>query len=106
MGRSVWFRYELRCWREGVIPDQEHAVAVVTLESDAVRAEALLAVASDVPTLTWGRDERGTGDMWNSNSMMAWLLSVTDHELPSPPPGARAPGWQAGVSVASARQES
>jgi hypothetical protein len=40
--------------------------------------------------------------MWNSNSVIAWLLA--DAGLPAeqlhPPPGGRAPGWWAGVSLA------
>ncbi|MGZ4415322.1 MAG: hypothetical protein ACXVRZ_13265 [Gaiellaceae bacterium] len=55
-----------------------------------------------VPTPTWGRDELGTGEMWNSNSFIAWLITATGLEVDSlrPPSGGRAPGWDAGVVVA------
>jgi hypothetical protein len=40
--------------------------------------------------------------MWNSNSMIAWLLVAAG--LPAddlhPPPHGRAPGWHAGLEVA------
>ncbi len=40
--------------------------------------------------------------MWNSNSMTAWLIAAAG--LPTaalhPPPGGRAPGWNAGLAVA------
>ena len=53
-----------------------------------------------VPTPTWGRDELHAGDMWNSNSVIAWVLTVTGlHERAGYPPG-RAPGWHAGITVA------
>jgi hypothetical protein len=55
-----------------------------------------------VPALVWGRDEVGAGEMWNSNSVVAWLLERagigTAHIVF--PPGGRAPGWDAGVAVA------
>jgi hypothetical protein len=101
LGRSVLFRYEVRCWRDGVIPDQEYAVASpVDLTTDADRARLLLARTTDVPTPVWGRDELRAGEMWNSNAVVSWLLTVTGHPLPVPPPGGRAPGWLAGVVVA------
>ena len=52
--------------------------------------------------MTWGRDELGTGDMWNSNSLVAWLLARSGHEVSGlePPGGGRAPGWSAGLVVA------
>jgi len=50
----------------------------------------------------WGRDEPKTGEMWNSNSMIAWLIFsaglATDRLRP--PPRGRAPGWDAGLDVA------
>jgi len=55
-----------------------------------------------VPTPVWGRDELNTGEMWNSNSMTAWLIAATglSTDLLRPPPGGRAPGWDAGLEVA------
>ena len=100
------FRYEIRCWRNGIIPDLHHAVDgpnELTRDESVVRA-ALDAVPS-VPTPTWGRDELRAGDMWNSNSVIAWVLGVTglhSHAGQPPAPG-RAPGWDAGVTIAGRR---
>ncbi|MFE6235052.1 hypothetical protein [Cellulosimicrobium sp. NPDC057862] len=102
LGRSRWFRYEVRCWPHGVIPDRAHAVGppVVVASGTAAVARLLDAVPA-VPALTWGRRPPGARAMWNSNSLVAWLLAraglPTDHE---PPGGGRAPGWTAGVDVA------
>jgi hypothetical protein len=43
-----------------------------------------------------------TGEMWNSNSVIAWVIarSAIDTESIQPPTGGRAPGWQAGLVVA------
>ena len=43
-----------------------------------------------------------TGEMWNSNSVVAWLLARGGFrpERLRPPAGGRAPGWHAGVVVA------
>jgi hypothetical protein len=58
-----------------------------------------------VPLPVWGRDELGTGEMWNSNSVIAWLLarSGVETEAIRPPAGGRAPGWDAGLLVARGR---
>jgi hypothetical protein len=50
-----------------------------------------------VPTPVWGRDELRTGDMWNSNSVIAWLVERAglDADSRRPPLGGRAPGWTA-----------
>jgi hypothetical protein len=44
----------------------------------------------------------GTGEMWNSNSLTAWLLAGSGHDLAvvEPPTGGRAPGWSAGLALA------
>jgi hypothetical protein len=44
--------------------------------------------------------------MWNSNSVIAWVLARSGIHAESirPPSGGRAPGWQAGLEVAH-RQE-
>ena len=97
------FRYEVRCWRNGIIPDVEEAVdSPLELSSDATVAERVLGLTPHVPTLVWGRDESGTGDMWNSNSVISWLIarSGLPAETVQPPPGGRAPGWTAGIVVA------
>jgi hypothetical protein len=50
----------------------------------------------------WGRDEFHTGDMWNSNSVISWLLARAGIEASNirPPQGGRSPGWHAGLAVA------
>jgi len=52
----------------------------------------------------WGRDELETGDMWNSNSVTAWLIARSQISTQSlePPASGRAPGWQAGLVAARA----
>jgi hypothetical protein len=102
-GRVRLFRYELRRWRDGVIPDLAEAVeSPMRLSHDPARARLLLDLVPSVPTPVWGRDELGTGEMWNSNSVIAWLLARTGLAVESirPPAGGRAPGWHAGLEVA------
>jgi hypothetical protein len=97
------FRYEIRCWRGGAIPDAAEAVgSPIRVTDDPGHAQRVLELVPSVPTPTWGRDELDTGDMWNSNSLVSWLLEragVSTQEL-CPPPGGRAPGWDAGIVVA------
>ena len=102
-GRLRIFRYEVRCWRDGTIPDLAHAVdSPVRLATDDEVATRILAVVTTIPTPVWGRDEAGAGEMWNSNSVIAWVLSRSGVEVDSvrPPPHGRAPGWNAGLVVA------
>jgi hypothetical protein len=97
------FRYEVRRWRDGSIPDLWFAVGgPVRVSSDAATARRVLDVIAAVPTPVWGRDELNTGEMWNSNSVIAWLLTVGAAPARDvrPPPGGRAIGWRAGVEVA------
>ena len=102
-GRSRLFRYELRCWRDGVIQDVGEAVdSPQRLTSEPEIARRVLDLMPLVPTPVWGRDELRTGDMWNSNSVIAWLVERAglDADSRRPPLGGRAPGWTAGVVVA------
>jgi hypothetical protein len=103
LGRWRLFRYEVRCWAGGTIPDLADAVGG-PLRTSTERATALAVVelTRSVPAGTWGRDEARLGDMWNSNSMVAWLLARSGHDMDliAPPPGGRAPGWSAGVAAA------
>jgi hypothetical protein len=97
------FRYEIRCWRGGSIPDLDWAVGGPRrLTSDPAAARRLLDLIATVPTPVWGRDELKAGEMWNSNSMIAWLIATAglSTDLPRPPPRGRAPGWDAGLEVA------
>jgi hypothetical protein len=59
-------------------------------------------------TPVWDRDELGTGEMWNSNSVIAWVIATSGIETESirAPAGGRAPGWQAGIEVARRQRSS
>ena len=103
LGRSKWFRYEVRCWAGGVIPDAEYAVeSPLRLSEDETVVRRALAAVPTVPVLTWGRDELDLGDMWNSNSVVAWVLVRAGLDLTDvrPPAGGRAPGFAAGLAAA------
>ena len=104
LGRSRFFRYEVRCWRGGTIPDLAEAAGdPIELDTDAARAQLLLDLVPRFPRATWGRDEFRTGDMWNSNTLISWLLLMSGHDVVtvSLPDRGRAPGWSAGIEVAS-----
>lgn len=97
------FRYEVRCWPGGSIPDLGAAVGGGRrLCSDPALVRRLLDLVKDVPRPVWGRDELNAGEMWNSNSMIAWLIATSGlpTERLQPPPNGRAPGWNAGLVVA------
>jgi hypothetical protein len=107
LGRSPFFRYEVRCWHNGTIPDIAEAVASPQCPStDGARAQRLLDLVPAFPAVTWGRDELHAGEMWNSNSLIAWLLARSGHDTGAidMPAHSRAPGWSAGLAVA-ARQD-
>ena len=102
-GRWRLFRYEVRRWRCGAIPDVDEAVgSPVRMSEDVGHAQRVLALAPHFRTATWALDEQHTGDMWNSNSLISWLLvrAGVETEGLQPPSGGRAPGWDAGIVVA------
>jgi hypothetical protein len=102
-GRWRVFRYELRCWNGGEIPDIEWAVdSPRRVGTGRRQARRLLELLPSVPMHVWGRDEIGAGEMWNSNSVVSWLLACSGVELKGigPPEGGRAPGWGAGLVAA------
>ena len=104
LGRARYFRYEVRCWRDGVIPDLAEAVeSPRRVSTDEPTARRVLSLAPHFPATTWGRDELRAGEMWNSNALVAWLLAASGHAMETilPPAGGRAPGWLAGLVVAS-----
>jgi hypothetical protein len=104
LGRWRWFRYEVRCWREGTIPDLAAAEGgPVRIGDERDAAQRVLDLVPEFPTATWGRDELGTGDMWNSNSLVSWLLARAGllNDAVTPPRNGRAPGWDAGLVVAA-----
>jgi hypothetical protein len=79
LGRSALFRYEVRVWRDGRIPDVSEAVGGPRcVGEDPARAQ----------TLT------------------AWLLALSGHDVHgiTPPIGGRAPGWTAGLALSRRRQ--
>lgn len=97
------FRYELRCWGGGLIADVAEAVeSPRRIAADEAGALRLLDLVPSVPMAVWGRDELRAGEMWNSNSVISWLLVINGSNVEDiqPPPGGRAPGWDAGVTVA------
>jgi hypothetical protein len=107
-GRFRIFRYEIRLWRGGNIPDLAEAVdSPRQLSNDERSARRVLDIVGQVPAPVWGRDELGTGEMWNSNSVIAWVIARSGIEAESvqPPAGGRAPGWQAGLDVARRQDE-
>jgi hypothetical protein len=63
-GRFRIFRYEIRLWRGGHIPDVAEAVdSPRTLSTDENRARGVLDAVPQVPTLVWGRDARNRRDV-------------------------------------------
>jgi len=104
LGRFRVFRYEIRRWQDGRIPDINQAIgSPIGVSDDASVAGRILENLSSIPTPVWGRDELGTGEMWNSNSVVSWVLtrSGVRTDAISPPPHGRAPGWDAGRVVAA-----
>lgn len=106
--RLRMFRYEIRRWRDGAIADLSEAVeSPRRLTDDPAVAQRLLDLVPSVPTLVWGRDELHAGEMWNSNSIIAWVivsagLDAAEVRLPA---RGRGPGWQAGIVVASRAEQ-
>lgn len=97
------FRYELRCWPDGSIPDVAEAVdSPQRVTDDEHDTRHVVELLPSVPTAVWGRDQLRAGEMWTSNSVIAWLLVRARLDLYSVrlPDRGRAPGWDAGVRVA------
>ena len=76
------------------------------LTDDPLLAQRVLDLVPAVPRLVWGRDESQAGEMWNSNSLISWLIARSGLHVESvrPPAGGRAPGWDAGLVVARRQQ--
>ena len=103
LGHLRLFRYEVRRWRAGIVPDLCYAVASpvrVTDRYDAARRTFEL--LPEVPTAVWGGDQFHAGDMWSCNSVISWTLVRAGVDIGAVPlsPHGRAPGWAAGVVVA------
>ena len=104
LGRFRIFRYEIRRWREGSIPDINQAIgSPVRITDDGEVAGRILKALPSIPTPVWGRDEFDTGEMWNSNSVVSWVLARSGARIETihPPAKGRAPGWHAGLAVAA-----
>jgi len=106
LGALRVFRYEIRCWRGGHIPDRAWAVdPPVRFPLTHAGSRTLLAHVPHAPAHVWGRDVFGIGDMWNSNSLISWILEQSDivTDVLSPPQDGTAPGWRSGVIAANTR---
>jgi hypothetical protein len=107
-GRFRIFRYEVRRWHDGSIPDISEAVdSPRSLTEDPGQTRRLFELVASVPTPVWGRDQLRAGEMWNSNSVTSWLVASSGLEdSVQPPAGGRAPGWDAGLVVGRRRRDS
>ncbi|GIG39273.1 hypothetical protein [Cellulomonas phragmiteti] len=95
LARCALLRYEVR------VADGPGAVpGVLRVSPDVAVPPDVLDALADVPRRTWGRDEAGAGEMWTSNSVVAWVLVRAGVRSVEPPAGHRAPGWCAGVRAA------
>lgn len=103
LGWARIFRYEVRRWLDGTIPDIDFAVdSPVVISTTSREVRDVLDLLPQVPPAVWGRDELGAGEMWNSNSVVSWTLARAGlvERAGCPPGGGRAPGWDAGRAVA------
>lgn len=104
LGRFRVFRYEIRRWRNGTIADIAEAVGgAQRISADIATASRILELVPGVPSLVWGRKPADEVEMWNSNSVISWLLTRAGVSMDSihPPIGGRAPGWSSGIAVAN-----
>lgn len=99
------FRYELRRWRDGVIPDIGEAVdSPQRLSSDPAVAKRLLDLLPEVPFLCGAATSSAAVTCGTRTRKLPGCLPARAlMSIPSSrPPGGRAPGWHAGL-VAAAR---
>lgn len=107
LGRFRMFRYENRCWQGGNIPDISMAEeSPIIISHELKHVKKIIEIIPSIPTAVWGRDELNTGEMWNSNSLISWSLTMCGIEASSlhPPQGGGAPGWEAGIVAAKKHQ--
>jgi hypothetical protein len=103
--RLTLFRYQLVLLPAEKLPDEAWAIGEpLRLADDCAAIDRLLALAPSAPNHVWGRRVRGTAEMWTSDSVISWLLvrAGIDPSGAGPPPGTRAPGWEAGLRLARA----
>jgi hypothetical protein len=107
LARLRLLRYEVRRWQNGHIPDAAQAVeSPRLLTADHGIARTVLDLVPSVPPMVWGRDQLNAGEMWNSNSVISYVLAMSGLPAESfhPPAGGRAPGWRAGLVLAGRHQ--
>ena len=56
------------------------------LTDDEAKARAVLEAAQSVPAKVWGRDVLHVGEMWNSNSVISWILTIAGIDASKMPP--------------------
>jgi hypothetical protein len=98
----------VRRWQNGVISDVAEAVeSPRRLTDDPRLARLVWDQVPELPTPVWGRDQLAAGEMWNSNSVISWLLTRSGIDAASirPPSPGRAPGWDAGIVIARRANE-
>jgi hypothetical protein len=90
-------RYEVRCWRDGILPDSDHAIGGPQLLSDDLElGRRLLQTADIVPALIWGRDQSAVGDMWNELGDLLAPHPYRSADRDVPASGRRARSWMGG----------
>ena len=86
------------------MPDIDEAVdSPRRLSDDPGRARRLLALVPAGAHPVWGRDELHAGEMWNSNSLISWLIAAAAstsrrsrlRPADAPRAGARGSSWPA-----------
>jgi len=103
LGRTRILRYEVRRWHDGTIFDASYATdGPVRVSRSPQQAAQLLDLVAEVPAHVWGRKVPDTEEMWNSNSVVSWLLTRAGLDVDglALPQGGRAPGWRSGINVA------
>jgi hypothetical protein len=99
LGRTLRiFRYEVRPWRDGVIPDVGEAVDSPRRLTDVPDCACRLLELVPSARRQFGVGREGNSEMWNSNSVISWLIASSglNAESIQPPDGGRAPGWNTG----------
>ncbi len=102
LGRFRAFRYEVRCWpgapsRMSLKPSTARCDYRGTSSGRSPARGAPRGARADL-----GRDELGTGEMWNSNSVVAWALARSGEDMDTiepPPEAVRRDGGQAWCSL-------
>ena len=85
--RWALFRYGIHRWRDCAIPDIDSAIGgALQITSDAIETRRLFDLVPQFPLATRGGDELAAGDMWNSNSLVAWLISMAGIDVGVSPP--------------------